>query len=314
VTQSISWYLDMRQSIASVANALSVSHLAFQSSLLTLAKRISVDPSARREINGSRFSPWRGARLKKGITIGLGLCHSPGVGADVPAAPRKAESRGNIMRCGLKALIAFVLVTMHVFAEAKCLDGQIERTILQNPSGAIVEGVACGTSETTGEVAITLLVNEERRAVAHTTYESNAYVLAIDTAIRFGNDNEQGLGVSTGKGRAGNGMHYWKIPKTSMQLIDLGEAPALTRDRLLKNTYSALLSSSGDYQSVRYFYEVRNNALVLIKAIGFSMPNSKSFIATDMRFGKNGQTILHGKRKLSPTQGAACMDGKIKCW
>lgn len=218
------------------------------------------------------------------------------------------------MRRDMKLLTLSILLVIHLTAKAECSDEQIAKATLSSLSLSAVEAVACSTSETTGEVAITLLVNKERRAVAHTTYESTAYVLAIDTAIRFGNDNEQGLGVSTGKGRAGNGMHYWKIPKNSMQFIDLGEAPALTRDRLLKNTYSALLSSSGEYQSVRYFYEVRNNALVEVKAIGFSMPNSKSIIATDMRIGRDGRTILHGKRKLSPTQGAACMDGKIKCW
>lgn len=314
MTQSISWYLDMRQSIASVANALSVSHLAFQSSLLTLAKRISVDPSARREINGSRFSPWRGARLKKGITIGLGLCHSPGVGADVPAAPRKAESRGNIMRCGLKALIGFVLVTMHVFAEAKCLDGQIERTILQNPSGAIVEAVVCGTSETTGTVAITFSINGNKMAVVHTTYESNAYVPSMDTSIRFGKNNEQGIGVSTGKGRDGSDMHYWKIADDSKQLIDLGETPALTRDRHSKETYSGLVTSSGEHQSVRYVYEIKNNTLVAVKAVGFSTPNPNYFTITIMRFDKDGRVIVDGKRNLSLARGLSCMKGNTKCW
>jgi len=91
VTQSLSWYLDVRQSKAFVRNTLSVCHLALQSSLSALAQRMLVDPSAKRETNGSRFNSWRDARLKEGITIGLGLCLSLGVGADVRAAPKKTE-------------------------------------------------------------------------------------------------------------------------------------------------------------------------------------------------------------------------------
>jgi hypothetical protein len=91
VTQSLSWCLDVRQSIVFAENTLSGCHLALQSSLSALAQRMSVDPFARRETNGSRLSSWRDARLKDGITIGLVLCLSLGIGADVRAAAKKAE-------------------------------------------------------------------------------------------------------------------------------------------------------------------------------------------------------------------------------
>ena len=51
MTQSLSWYLDVRKSIAFVGNTLSVCHLALQSSLSALARRRSVDPFARQEVN-----------------------------------------------------------------------------------------------------------------------------------------------------------------------------------------------------------------------------------------------------------------------
>jgi hypothetical protein len=218
------------------------------------------------------------------------------------------------MRRGLKTLIALVLLTMHALAGAECVDAQIERIALQNPSGAVVQAVACSTSETTGTVAITFSVNGNRVAVVHTTYESNAYVPSIDNSIRFGKKNEQGFGVATGKGRDGSDMHYWKIADNSTQLIDLGETPALTRDRHSKESYSGLVTSSGEHQSVRYVYEIRNDTLIAVKAVGFSMPNPNYFTITIMRFDKDGRVIVDGKRNLSLARGLSCMKGNTKCW
>jgi len=214
----------------------------------------------------------------------------------------------------VKLLILFVLLTTYLTAQAGCDDAQIERANLQSPSQSTLEAIACSTSETTGNVAITFSVKGNRMAVVHTTYESNAYVPSLDTNIRFGKNNEQGFGVSTGKGRDGSGMHYWKIADNSTQLIDLGETPALTRDRHSKETYSGLVTSSGEHQSVRYVYEIRNNTLVAVKAVGFSTPNPNYFTITIMRFGKDGRVIVEGKRNLSLARGISCMKGNTKCW
>jgi hypothetical protein len=213
----------------------------------------------------------------------------------------------------VKLLILFVLLTTCLTAQAGCNDAQIERAILQSPSHGTVEALACSTSETTGNVAITVSVNGNRMATVHTTYESNAYVPSIDTTIRFGKNHEQGFGVSTGRGRGGNGMHYWTISGNGAQLIDLGEAPALTRDPYSKETYSALIPSTGDYQSVRYFYEIKDNAFVAVKAIAFSTPNPKFFTVTTILFEKDGQVIIGRKRTLSLKQGIACMEGNNRC-
>lgn len=218
------------------------------------------------------------------------------------------------MRRNLRLVIALIFLTINLTAQAECKNAQIEHAILQRPSGGAVEAVACSTSETTGDVTVTFLLNGNRMAAERTTYESDAYVLSIDTTNRFGKTNEQGVGVSTGRDRDGNGMHYWKIADNGMRLIDLGEAPILTRDRHFKETYSALASSSGDYQSVRYFYEIRDNAFVAVKAIGFSTPNPNQFLATSMLFGKDGHVIIVRKRRLLLANGISCMNGNIKCW
>ena len=91
MTQSLSWYLDVRQSMAFVGDSLSTCRTAVQASLSTLAQRVSVNPFSRHEINGRKFSSWRGARLKERIAISLGLCLSLGFGTDVRAVPKKAE-------------------------------------------------------------------------------------------------------------------------------------------------------------------------------------------------------------------------------
>lgn len=59
--------------------------------------------------------------------------------------------------------------------------------------------------------------------------EGSAYQPLLDTEVDLDFDGVRDPGVSTGKGRAGDGMRYFRIDSKKARLTDVGEAPRLER-------------------------------------------------------------------------------------
>ncbi|TAL94232.1 MAG: hypothetical protein EPN73_17885 [Paraburkholderia sp.] len=209
-------------------------------------------------------------------------------------------------------LLFFIFV--YTTASAECADQQQANANLTGLNGVSVRAVACSESDTSGDVSIDVFLDRKRPTTLHTDYESPAYVLTLDTSITFDDDKSQGLGVSTGKGRDGTGMHYWKVPRTGVPIIDLGDAPALEPDRFMHGAFSTLVSSTGMYQSIRYFYEIKHDRLVATQAVGFSPVNARSYAVTLMEITYSGESVAKQKRTLSIERANLCMNGKIACW
>jgi len=218
------------------------------------------------------------------------------------------------MRRHLTITCLLLFLFVHTTASAECTDQQQANTNFTGLNEVSVRAVACSQSDTAGDVSIDVFLDGKRQTTLHTDYESPAYVLTLDTSITFDDGESQGLGVSTGKGRDGTGMHYWKIPRTGVPIIDLGDAPALEPDRFIHGAFSTLVSSAGIYQSIRYFYEVKHDRLVATQAVGFSQSNSSSYTATLMEITYSGEGVAKQKRTLSIGRANLCMNGKIACW
>lgn len=207
-----------------------------------------------------------------------------------------------------------MVIAMHNVANADCPDQQQISLSLPDMGNVTVRAKACSKSETTGQISIEVSTDREPESTLQTDYESSAYVLALNTSIRFDDGQSQGLGVATGRGRDGTGMHYWKIPQRGKPIVDLGEAPALQRDRFVRGAFSTLVSSSGKYQSIRYFYEVKNDRLTPTSAVGFRMVNSRAYAARFIHLSSSGNST-HGRQKiLSLERATACMNGRVSCW
>lgn len=213
-----------------------------------------------------------------------------------------------------------ILITILAFlvgrtdAAQECNDEQQADASLSEVPGGSVHATACSQSDTAGTITIDVSRGDRQIARLTTEYESSAYVLALDTSVSFDSGATQGLGVSTGKGRDSTGMHYWKIPKTNEPIVDLGDAPNLSPDRFMRGTFSTLVTSSGRYQSIRYFYEVKHDHLVLAKAVGFEMKDSGNFVATLMNVLPGGELVDVRKRKIPVKTANQCMNGKLTCW
>lgn len=109
-------------------------------------------------------------------------------------------------------------------------------------------------------------------------------------------------------------MHYWKIPKYGKPAIDLGDAPALTRDRFRRGVFSALVPSSGQYKAMRYFYEVMNDHLVGTSAVGFEPAGDGKYFATSMNRSVAGEFIEISKKKVTLSVANQCVRGEMACW
>jgi hypothetical protein len=210
-------------------------------------------------------------------------------------------------------LVAFLLLDTSAYGA--CVDQQVAAATVSTTKGAIeVEAVACSRSDATGNVAVSVYFDQVHVETFHINYESTAYVLALDTTIKFDCELVQGLGIRTGKGRDGTGMHCWKIPAAGFPIVDLGDAPELIRDRFMPNAYSTLISSTGEYYAIRYFYEIENNRLVPARSVGFAMEKPKVFTATLEDLKPSGEKIVKGRRTLSERSAERCMNGSTSCW
>ncbi|WP_143746437.1 hypothetical protein [Caballeronia catudaia] len=174
---------------------------------------------------------------------------------------------------------------------------------------------SCATAdERGGNIHVDVFVSKSKRASVNAPYADSAYSLSIDNSIDFDGGKSQGLGVSTGAGRDGDGMHYWKISKNGRLIQDLGDAPRLRNDKFMKGYLSGLVSSGGEYQSFRYFYQVDHGRLVVKRAMGFNSTDSSSVNVTSMSV-RNGQDfITERKTVLTEERAQQCQNGDINCW
>ncbi|MBN3725211.1 hypothetical protein [Burkholderia sp. Ac-20379] len=162
-----------------------------------------------------------------------------------------------------------------------------------------------------GKLFLSISMRNQKKINRQLNYEGSGFVPTIDTEIAFGSRDFQGIGIGTGAGRDGDGMHYFVIKNDD--LIDLGEVPQLQKNSFDDGMYSALTTSSGDkYQSVRYFYKVLNGKLSAVKAVGFdaSRGNYVYFINID----SSGRESVLKEQQLSQDEFVRCQSGTDACW
>ncbi|WP_152530581.1 hypothetical protein [Paraburkholderia dilworthii] len=214
------------------------------------------------------------------------------------------------MRCNL-AILLFLLLASQASTAEECSDAQRAEAQLPKFFGSTLHATSCPASDNDGTIVMTVSLHGLKTTV-ETRCESNAYVLKLDTTISFDAGSTPGIGVSTGRGRDGTGMHYWKVTPTD-SVIDIGEAPELVQDKFIPNTYSTLITGSGRYQSMRYFYEIRNNHLVATRLVGFYQKNRHTYGADFAKISPSGGIILLRQKTLSEEKASLCQIGRAVC-
>jgi hypothetical protein len=220
------------------------------------------------------------------------------------------------MRYCLAIIILAFLTVDGANAGTQCKNKQrIGATLPYVKDGSVI-AIACEDKDDGGggDIRIDILIDGKRKETLATKYVRSAYALRLDTSIRFDEGGSQGLGVSTGQGKDGTGMHYWKISKRGDPAVDLGDAPSLVPDRFRHGNFSALVTSSGKFQSIRYFYEVVRHHLFATSAVGFAVSANETHLATSMIRSPEGHFIEIGVKDLSAEAANKCMNGEIACW
>ncbi|MEM5328554.1 hypothetical protein VSR34_18455 [Paraburkholderia sp. JHI2823] len=218
------------------------------------------------------------------------------------------------MRCSVISRLFIFIAFFCNSAFADCINQQTTDAPLPAIQSGHAWAKSCGDQDQGGgDIYVKIAGNGLKNVNLHLRYEPDSYVLTLDTDIFFGDAKAQGVGVGTGGGRDANGMHYWMIDGTG-KVIDLGEAPLLKRNSFMKGTYSALVTSSNSpYQSILYFYEIKNKKLTSTKAVGFeSGPNGN--IASLLVLLPDDKYRVVSKRRLTQIEYASCQSGKSACW
>jgi hypothetical protein len=219
------------------------------------------------------------------------------------------------MRYWLAITILAFLAVGGANADTQCKNRQEIGATLPYVNDGNVIAIACeGENDSDGDIRIDILIRGKRKETLVAKYVRSAYVLRLDTSIKIDEDGSQGLGVSTGQGKDGTGMHYWKISKRGAPAVDLGDAPSVAPDRFRHGNFSALVTSSGKFQSIRYFYEVVRRHLFATSAVGFAVSANGTHLATSMIRSPEGRFMEIGVKELSAEAANQCMSGEIACW
>ncbi|WP_155706116.1 hypothetical protein, partial [Burkholderia cepacia] len=180
------------------------------------------------------------------------------------------------MKAKLTALqVSFIVIFLSFIfstpssASERCVYSDLKEVRIETSVGAVstVKVEYCG-SDDGGRVSISMLTGKNRQNYKFIV-ENRAYSISIDSDIELKDDGGRGLGVANGGGRSGDGMWYWVFDRKKRLYRYIGEAPRLYRSKTKCGGIFSIESGSGDVQSMRYSYQVKNDRLILLGAMGF---------------------------------------------
>lgn len=216
------------------------------------------------------------------------------------------------MRRILKYCIVVALSLCSRFVLAECLTEQkVDAALPKFHNGNVYVKSCASQNEEGGDIYLRIVVGGGEGKKLHLKYDIGSYVPTVDTNIFFDHSRLQGIGIGTGSGRDGDGTRYLMI-KSADDIVDLGETPHLKYDPIAEGSYSALTGSSdAPYQSVRYYYEVIDDKLTPIKAIGFR-PNQENNVVF-MDVDKEGKFLIRLEKHFPENKYNLCQNDGVSC-
>lgn len=185
-----------------------------------------------------------------------------------------------------------------------------ERIEMQPPD-TFVEVAACRVREGQFSVVVWLMLNGRVVQVMEIDAEGESLAPFADVVLDIDEDGIADLGVAIGKGRSGNGMRYWLMRERLLQLIDIGEAPMLSRSSCEPCTLWALVSGSGEIKAARVDYALIAGVLMQVRAIQLSPLPDGAYLASILKRSETGSAVLEkdAVRFMSEQDAQDCMDG-----
>jgi hypothetical protein len=176
---------------------------------------------------------------------------------------------------------------------------------------ATVVVTSCKLAKDEYDVVVDEYKNGETLQQIKFTAEGIAYLPTIDFSLDINADGIPDVGVATGKGRAGDGMHYWLQLATPLRLVDVGEAPQLSTGTTAARILFALVPGGGEIQSTRVDYELRDGLLAPVRAYQFKFQPAGGFQMTSLRPQKSESSSWNAEwsENISEEGAQACMTG-----
>lgn len=166
-------------------------------------------------------------------------------------------------------------------------------------------------------VRIDVLINGKKTQSLKTTVMAMGYSLTSEINFDIDLDKTPDLAINTGRGRGGEGVHYWLFQNKKQIYKDLGEFPRLEHDKFLgHNRLYSLVSSSGKFQSIRNEYLFANNSIKTISTIGFVPCEDGAYY--DLYYftkttGRNQMLESPKTIRLPALEAENCMNGLGAC-
>ncbi|WP_176115517.1 hypothetical protein [Burkholderia cepacia] len=224
------------------------------------------------------------------------------------------------MKAKLTALqVSFIVIFLSFIfsapssASERCVYSDLKEVRIETSVGAVstVKVEYCG-SDDGGRVSISMLTGKNRQNYKFIV-ENRAYSISIDSDIELKDDGGRGLGVANGGGRSGDGMWYWVFDRKKGLYRYIGEAPRLYRSKTKCGGIFSIESGSGDVQSMRYSYQVKNDRLILLGAMGF-IPIDDVYEISLMTCAPDSRCNEVGRLKdVSPEKAQRYMNGTEDC-
>ncbi|WP_155630497.1 hypothetical protein [Burkholderia cepacia] len=198
-------------------------------------------------------------------------------------------------------------------ASEGCVYSEMKEIRIETSVGAVstVEVKYCGDDEG-GRVFVSMLTGKKKQNYKFLT-DNRAYSISIDSEIDLKNDGGRGLGVANGRGRSGDGMWYWVFDRKAKLYKYIGEAPRLYRSKTRRGGIFAIESGSGDVQSMRYGYQIKNDRLTMVSAMGFIPIGGEYEISLMTCTPDSRCSEVDRLKDVSPEKVQRCMNGTEDC-
>lgn len=199
------------------------------------------------------------------------------------------------------------------FAYKACTPSEMKTISMETSRGEMSKvDVRFCPSDEGGHISVSMFTGKNKQQ--YKFYIDNpSYSPKIDPGIDLTSGNGRSVGISNGRGRSGDGMWYWIFDKKSKLFKYAGEAPRLQPSRTKPGLFFATESGSGEVQSTRFNYRLKNDRLTMVGAVEFVPVNDEYEISVITCSSDSRCWEIKRLKNISAERAQRCMTEMDDC-
>lgn len=198
-------------------------------------------------------------------------------------------------------------------AHATCVQTDAKEVRLVDKSATRLKVEACMGEGATHRLTVRLLEGDRLVHAETLDVEGRSYVLSVSTDLDLDQDGTADVAVSTGRGRAADGMRYWLLKRTPTRLIEVGEALQLAWSTGSPRRLFALVPGGAEVQATRVEYSVVRRRLVPVRSLQFVPLDSGGYEVRVLE-PRSSVAAPRGGTRVPEADAQQCMDGGACRW